>query len=172
MRHRPDRRYEKTGDGLRKIRATVATPEENAPRTIVFLCVANSARSQLAEAVARRIAPPGTMALSAGSNPWRVHPMAIRVLAEVGIDISGARSKGMGEIHIERADLVVTLCAEEVCPLVPAAVRRLHWPVEDPAEAWGEEEMLVRFRETRDLLAGKIADLFGVSAEIGPAQNA
>ena len=150
----------------------MATPEENAPRTIVFLCVANSARSQLAEALARRIAPPGTMALSAGSNPWRVHPMAIRALAEVGIDISGARSKGMGEIHLERADLVVTLCAEEVCPVVPAAVRRLHWPIEDPAEAWGEEEMLVRFRETRDLLAEKIADLFGVSAEIGPARNA
>ena len=133
----------------------MVTPEENAPRTIVFLCVANSARSQLAEALARRIAPPGTMVLSAGSNPWRVHPMAIRALAEVGIDISGARSKGMGEIHLERADLVVTLCAEEVCPVVPAAVRRLHWPIEDPAEAWGEEEMLQRFRETRDLLDGE-----------------
>ena len=98
--------------------------------------------------------------------------MAVRVLGEVGIDISGARSKGMDEIHLERADLVVTLCAEEVCPVLPAAVRRLHWPLKDPAEAWGEEEMLLRFRETRDLLAVKLADLFGVSAEVGPAQNA
>lgn len=138
----------------------------------MFLCVANSARSQLAEALARRIAPAGTIVLSAGSNPWQVHPMALRVLGEVGIDIGGARSKGMDEIHMERADLVVTLCAEEVCPVVPASVRRLHWPLEDPAEAWGEEEMLQRFRETRDLLALKIAELFGVSAEIGPAQNA
>ena len=140
---------------------TVATPEDNAPRTIVFLCVANSARSQLAEALARRIAPPGTMVLSAGSNPWQVHPMAIRVLAEVGIDISGARAKGMVEIHLERADLVVTLCAEEVCPVVPPTVRRLHWPLEDPAEAWGEGEMLKRFRETRDLLEKKIGELLG-----------
>ena len=145
--------------------------DQKLPRTVVFLCVANSARSQLAEAIAKRIAPPGTMVLSAGSHPWKVHPMAIRVLAEDGIDISGARSKGMDEIHLERADLVVTLCADEVCPVVPAAVRRLHWPLEDPAEAWGEEEMLKRFRETRDLLQGKIGDLFGVSAEIGPARD-
>ena len=150
----------------------MAAPDRNLPRTIVFLCVANSARSQLAEGLARRIAPAGTIVLSAGSNPWRVHPMAVRVLGEVGIDISGARSKGMDEIHLERADLVVTLCAEEVCPVVPAGVRRLHWPLKDPAEAWGEEEMLLRFRETRDLLAVKLADLFGVSAEVGPAQNA
>ena len=150
----------------------MANPDPSIPRTVVFLCVANSARSQLAEGLARRIAPAGTIVLSAGSNPWRVHPMAVRVLGEVGIDISGARSKGMDEIHLERADLVVTLCAEEVCPVVPAAVRRLHWPLKDPAEAWGEEEMLLRFRETRDLLAEKLADLFGVSAEVGPAQNA
>ena len=150
----------------------MANPDPSIPRTVVFLCVANSARSQLAEGLARRIAPAGTIVLSAGSNPWRVHPMAVRVLGEVGIDISGARSKGMDEIHLERADLVVTLCAEEVCPVVPAAVRRLHWPLKDPAEAWGEEEMLLRFRETRDLLALKLAELFGVSAEVGPAQNA
>ena len=150
----------------------MANPDPSIPRTVVFLCVANSARSQLAEGLARRIAPAGTIVLSAGSNPWRVHPMAVRVLGEVGIDISGARSKGMDEIHLERADLVVTLCTEEVCPMVPAAVRRLHWPLKDPAEAWGEEEMLLRFRETRDLLAVKLADLFGVSAEVGPAQNA
>lgn len=152
--------------------STVTTKDQNAPRTIVFLCVANSARSQLAEALARRIAPARTIVLSAGSNPWQVHPVAIRVLEEVGIDVSGARSKGMDEIHLERADLVVTLCAEEVCPVVPASVRRLHWPLDDPAEAWGEEEMLQRFRETRDRLALKIAELFGVSAEIGPPQNA
>lgn len=150
----------------------MANRDPSVPRTVVFLCVANSARSQLAEALARRIAPAGTIVLSAGSSPWRVHPMAVRVLAEVGIDISGARSKGIDEIHIERADLVVTLCAEEVCPVVPGTVRRLHWPLEDPAEAWGEEEMLKRFRETRDLLKGRIGELFGVSAELGPARNA
>lgn len=149
----------------------MANPDPSVPRTVVFLCVANSARSQLAEALARRIAPAGTIVLSAGSNPWRVHPIAVRVLDEVGIDIRRARSKGIDEIHIERADLVVTLCAEEVCPVVPGSVRRLHWPLEDPAEAWGEEEMLRRFRETRDLLAQKLGELFGISAEIGPARD-
>ena len=86
--------------------------------------------------------------------------MAIRVLAEDGIDIRGARSKGMDEIHIERADLVVTLCAEEICPVVPVGVQHLHWPLQDPAEAWGEEEMLQRFRGTRELLKEKIRGLF------------
>lgn len=149
----------------------MANRDSSVPRTVVFLCVANSARSQLAEALARRIAPAGTIVLSAGSNPWRVHPVAVRVLDEVGIDISRARSKGIDEIHIERADLVVTLCAEEVCPVVPGSVRRLHWPLEDPAEAWGEEEMLRRFRETRDLLTEKLGALFGVSGRVGPARN-
>ena len=134
-------------------------------RTVVFLCVANSARSQLAEAVARHIAPPGVRILSAGSNPWRVHPTAIEVLAEDGLDVSEARSKSIAEIPIGQADLVVTLCADEICPVVPSRVRRLHWPIRDPARAWGEEELLRRFRETRDLLRERIARLFADLAE-------
>ncbi len=130
------------------------------PRTVVFLCVANSARSQLAEAVARPIAPPGVRVMSAGSQPWRVHPVAVRVLAEIGLDVSGARSKGTDEIPIAEADLVVTLCAEEVCPVVPPSVRRLHWPLPDPAAGWGEEDLLRRFRATRDELRTRIAELF------------
>ena len=86
--------------------------------------------------------------------------MAVRVLHEAGIDVSGARSKGVDEIPISEADTVVTLCSEEVCPRVHPGVRRLHWPLEDPAEAWGEEEMLHRFRATRDLLRQKITALF------------
>lgn len=147
---------------------TPALPESpGARRTIVFLCVANSARSQMAEALARQIAPPGVRVLSAGSQPWKVHPMAVRVLAEVGLDISGARSKGTDEIPIAKADLVVTLCAEEVCPVVPGTVRRLHWPLTDPSHAWGEDDQLVRFRETRDALRGRIRALF---AEEFPAR--
>lgn len=130
------------------------------PRTVVFLCVANSARSQLAEGIARRLAPEGTTVLSAGSTPWQVHSMAVRVLAEEGIDISGAQSKGIEEVPLGQADTVVTLCADEFCPRMPPGVRRLHWPLEDPAEAWGEAEQLRRFRETRDLLRKKIAALF------------
>lgn len=129
-------------------------------RTVVFLCVANSARSQLAEAVARQIAPPGLRVLSAGSQPWRVHPVAVRVLGEIGLDVSSARSKGTDEIPIADADLVVTLCAEEVCPVVPPSVRRLHWPLLDPTTGWGEEDLLRRFRATRDDLRERIAELF------------
>ena len=142
----------------------MASQDRNALRTVVFLCVANSARSQLAEALAKQLAPPGTMVLSAGSSPWQVHPMTLRVLAEDGIDVSGARAKGIDEIHLERADLVVTLCADEVCPTAPPGARRLHWPIPDPAEAWDEEEMLRRFRETRDQLRAKLPDLFGGNA--------
>ncbi len=127
---------------------------------VVFLCVANSARSQLGEAIARQIAPPNVRIRSAGSQPWKVHPMAIRVLAEDGIDISGARSKGMDEIPLAEADLVVTLCADEVCPVTPPTVRHLHWPLPDPACGWTEEDQLVRFRETRDALRARIAGLF------------
>lgn len=136
-----------------------ATPEPPR-RGIVFLCVANSARSQLAEAIAQRLAPPGVRVESAGSHPFRVHPAAIRVLAEKGMDLSGAHSKGMDEVRFDEADLVVTLCAEEVCPRVPPGVRRLHWPLADPAEAIGEEEQLRRFRETRDQLETRIRALF------------
>ena len=129
-------------------------------RTVVFLCVANSARSQLAEAVAKPMAPPGVRVLSAGSQPWRIHPVAVRVLAEIGLDASGALSKGTDEIPIAEAELVVTLCAREVCPALPPTVRRLHWPLRDPATGWGEADLLRRFRATRDDLRERIADLF------------
>jgi len=128
--------------------------------TIIFLCVANSARSQLAEALGRRHAPPGVEVFSAGSAPWRVHPMAIRVLREIGLDIAGARSKGLRDVPIGDADLVITLCAEEVCPLLPVGTERLRWPIADPAGAFTPEDQLRRFRETRDDLDARIARFF------------
>lgn len=144
-----------------------APPPDSAPtadgpgeRLVVFLCVANSARSQLAEALARSLAPPGVRVASAGSHPWQVHPVAVRVLAEAGLDISGARSKSVEEVPLETADTVVTLCDDEVCPVTPDGVHRLHWPFPDPAEAWGEEEQLTRFRRTRDHLRERIAAFF------------
>lgn len=129
-------------------------------RLVVFLCVANSARSQLAEALARESAPPGVRVESAGAHPWRVHPMAVRVLAEAGLDISGARSKAVTEVPVASADTVITLCAEQVCPATPPGVRRLHWPLPDPSEAWTEPEQLARFRETRDALRNRITTFF------------
>lgn len=101
--------------------------------TILFMCVANSARSQMAEGLARDMMGAGVTVLSAGSAPATVNPYAIEAMAELGIDISGHRSKSVDEIDPAAIDLVVTLCAEEVCPVLPGRVRRLHWPIADPA---------------------------------------
>jgi len=124
---------------------------------ILFLCVANSARSQMAEGLARQILGDAVRVQSAGSSPGRVHPLAIRALAEEGIDISSHRSKSVDEIDLANLDVVITLCAEEVCPVVPSRARKLHWPLPDPAAADGsDEERLQRFREVRDLLRARL----------------
>jgi len=131
------------------------------PRGILFLCVANSARSQLAEGLARRLVPPGVAVYSAGSQPGTINPFAVRVLAEAGIDAAGQASKGLDAIPLGEIDLVVTLCAEEVCPLFPRPVRKLHWPLPDPAKATGsDEERLAAFRSVRDELAARLPALF------------
>ncbi len=127
---------------------------------LLFLCVANSARSQLAEALARRERP-GLKIWSAGSAPGRVNPLAVRVLSEIGIDASGQRAKGLDAVPADEVDTVVTLCAEEVCPVFPGNVRRLHWPLPDPAAAAGDEETrLAAFRAVRDELTARIRTLF------------
>ena len=129
--------------------------------SILFLCVANSARSQLAEGLARRMAPAGVRVHSAGSEPGIINPLAIRVLAEAGVDASGQFSKGLDAVPLDDIDLVVTLCAEEVCPLFPRPVRKLHWPLPDPARATGsDEERLAAFRAVRDELAARLPGLF------------
>jgi arsenate reductase len=87
------------------------------PKHSLFLCVANSARSQMAEGIARALAPSGVKVSSAGSAPSQVNPLAIKVLAEIGIDISTQYSKSVADIPPADVDLVVTLCSEEECPL-------------------------------------------------------
>jgi len=120
---------------------------------ILFLCVANSARSQMAEGIARALVPPGVRVWSAGSSPTRVRSEAIAVLREIGIDISGYRSKAVTEVPAAEIDTVITLCAEEVCPLFFGSPERLHWSLTDPAAAEGaEEERIAAFRKTRDEL--------------------
>jgi protein-tyrosine-phosphatase len=124
---------------------------------ILFLCVANSARSQMAEGIARSLVPPGIAVWSAGSSPTRVRSEAISVMREIGIDISGYRAKSVSEIPPAEVDTVITLCAEEVCPLFFGSAERHHWPLPDPAAAEGtEEERLAAFRETRDELRSRI----------------
>jgi arsenate reductase len=132
------------------------------PRHILFLCVANSARSQLAEGIARSLAPQGVKISSAGSGPTSVRPQAVEVLREVGIDISGQRSKGVDEVE-GPVDAVITLCAEEVCPVWLEAAHRIHWGLPDPAAVGGDEEArLEAFRSTRDELMRRLRVLFAV----------
>jgi arsenate reductase (thioredoxin) len=137
---------------------------------ILFLCVANSARSQMAEGLARARFGERLRVRSAGSSPSFVHPFALRALAELGIDASRQTSKSVSTIEIAEVDLVVTLCAEEVCPLLPGDVRRLHWPLEDPARAndgESEEERLARFRRVRDELRERI-DVLARELQVPP----
>ncbi|MBP2689031.1 MAG: protein tyrosine phosphatase [Deltaproteobacteria bacterium] len=135
------------------------------PRHILFLCVANSARSPMAEGIARSLAPQGVRVSSAGSSPVSVRPQAIQVLNEIGIDISGYRSKGLESIDAGSVDAVITLCAEEVCPVFLGKAHRLHWGLPDPAGTTGTEETrLNAFRSVRDELLRRLNVLFGHGA--------
>jgi arsenate reductase len=132
-----------------------------APLGMLFLCVANSARSQLAEGIARSLAPPEVTVWSAGSQPTRVRPEAIAALAEIGLDISGHRSKSVSEIPAAEVDTVITLCGEEECPVFLGKARRLHWGLPDPAGAGGSDaERADAFRRTRDELRRRLAAVF------------
>jgi arsenate reductase len=133
-----------------------------APRHVLFLCVANSARSQLAEGIARSLAPAGVTVSSAGSRPTGVNPLAIRVLDEIGIDIRSHASKSVDTVSPAGIDAVITLCAEEVCPVFLGAAHRVHWGLPDPAGAGdGEEARLQAFRDVRDELRRRLAVVFG-----------
>jgi len=134
-------------------------------KRVLFLCVANSARSQMAEGLARHILGDRVDALSAGSNPASVNPHAVAAMAEIGIDITGQHAKSVDTIDPYGLDLLVTLCAEEVCPVLPGRVARLHWPITDPA-APSPGEPHARFRAARDQIQAKIkalAETMGLS---------
>ncbi len=134
-------------------------------RRILFLCVANSARSQMAEGLARAALGSRVEVQSAGSRPSSVNPYAIEVMAEIGIDITGHRSKSVDDVNATAVDLVITLCAEEVCPILPGSVRHLHWPIPDPVSndpTLAPEDMRRRFREARDQIRARIAGLPGL----------
>ena len=133
-----------------------------APRHVLFLCVANSARSQMAEGLARSLAPAGVTISSAGSRPSRVNPLAVRALDELGIDIRSHESKSVETVSPAGVDAVITLCAEEVCPVFLGKARRVHWGLPDPAGAGTtEEERLQAFRDVRDELRRRLSIVFG-----------
>jgi arsenate reductase (thioredoxin) len=123
---------------------------------LLFMCVANSARSQLAEGLAKKIFGPQMEIESAGSKPSRMNPFAAEALQEVGIDPSQQYSKSVDDLpakFVSELDFVITLCAEEVCPVIISKAKKLHWPLPDPAgHAGSDAEQLARFRQTRALL--------------------
>jgi arsenate reductase len=127
---------------------------------LLFLCVANSARSQMAEGLARARFGARRLVQSAGSAPSVVNPLAVAVMGELDIDISRQWSKHVDTIDPAGVGTVVTLCADEVCPAVLAAATTLHWALPDPAgEPGTEADRLVRFRTTRDEIARRLAQL-------------
>ena len=129
---------------------------------ILFMCVANSARSQMAEGLARSLFGDRILVMSAGSEPSQVNPYAIEVMGELGLDLSTHHSKSVETIDPAQVDMVITLCAEEVCPVFLGKAQRLHWPIPDPASkdpAIPREEMLRRFRAARDTIKAKLEEL-------------
>lgn len=132
------------------------------PAHVLFLCVANSARSQMAEGIGRSLADDGVRVSSAGSEPSRVRPQAVQALAEIGIDASTHRSKSFDEFDGSDVDCVITLCAEENCPVWLGDAWRVHWALPDPAAATGtDDEVLESFRCVREELVRRVGVLFG-----------
>lgn len=129
---------------------------------ILFLCTGNSCRSQMAEGWARRIGGDDVEVQSAGIEAHGQNPRALAVMREVGIDISGQQSTIVSDDMLQMADVVVTVCghADEQCPVLPPNVKKVHWPLTDPAKATGtEEEILAEFRATRDEVETRVRGL-------------
>src|SRR5262245_46327431 len=131
---------------------------------VLFLCTHNSARSQMAEGFLRALAGERFEVASAGTQATRVHPLAMRAMADIGIDISGQTSKVVDEFAEQPWDYVITVCdaANEACPVFPKKSSRLHWSFEDPSQASGsEDQRLDLFRRVRDQLKRRITDWIG-----------
>jgi arsenate reductase len=129
---------------------------------ILFLCTGNSCRSQMAEGWARLFGGDEHTVESAGIEAHGKNPRAIAVMAEKGVDISGQESTILDQRMLQRADVVVTVCghADEMCPALPPSVRKVHWPLADPARATGSEaEILAAFRATRDEVEDRVRRL-------------
>ena len=137
---------------------------------ILILCTGNSCRSQMAEGILHQIAGDIAEVQSAGSNPAQfVHPKAIQVMSEIGIDISKNRSKHLNEFLDRKVHTVITVCgnADEACPIFPGMVARYHWGFEDPAKAQGsEDEILEVFREVRDEIS-RVFEAYGAGIQLG-----
>jgi arsenate reductase len=139
-------------------------------KRVLILCTGNSARSQMAEGLLRHMAGDNYEVASAGVAPSHLRPEAIKVMGELGIDISGHRSKSVDEFLGQEFDYVITVCdnANEQCPVFPGKTRRIHWSFEDPAAASGDEPTpLAVFRRVRDEIKQRLQELIGS----GPLSN-
>ncbi|MFC6164695.1 arsenate reductase (thioredoxin) [Lactiplantibacillus dongliensis] len=131
-------------------------------KQIYFLCTGNSCRSQMAEGFAKQLLPADWTVASAGIEQHGLNPRAVQVMAEVGIDISQQQSTLIDPAYLAQCDLVVTLCgdARDRCPVTPPSVKKLHWPLPDPAQATGTEDaQLSAFRSVRDEIKQRILAL-------------
>ena len=132
---------------------------------ILFLCTRNSCRSQMAEGFAKKMLSKNMEIFSAGLEPKGVHLMAIKVMQEIGVDISHQKSKNISEVPIDKIDLVVTLCgdAAERCPIFPGKVERIHWEIEDPAKYQGsDKKIIIAFRKVRNNIKSNIINYLQV----------
>ena len=131
-------------------------------KNILFLCVANSARSQMAEGLARQMFQNNVRVQSAGSIPTFVNPYAVTVMAEFGIDMGAHTSKSIDQINLKDIDIIITLCADEICPTIPKGTQHHHWPLTDPASdspKLTESDFLIRFRTARDEIKYRLKNL-------------
>jgi len=129
---------------------------------LLFLCTGNSCRSQMAEGWARRLGGNRVRVESAGIEAHGKNPRAIAVMKEAGIDISDQQSTIVNDAMLQRADVLITVCghADEQCPLLPASVKKMHWPLTDPAKVSGSEEHIMNeFRRTRDEVEKRVRAL-------------
>ena len=129
---------------------------------LLFLCTGNSCRSQMAEGWAKHLGGDEFMVESAGIEAHGKNPRAIAVMREAGVDISDQESTRVTEEMLQRADVVVTVCghADEHCPVLPAGIKKIHWPLSDPARATGtEDEIMAQFRATRDEVRTRVEGL-------------
>jgi arsenate reductase len=139
-------------------------------KRVLFICTANSCRSQMAEGIVRHYLGDKIEAFSAGMSPTFVNPRAIQAMGEISIDISGQRSKSMDEFAGQHFDYVITLCdsANEQCPLFFGGVQKMHMSFDDPAAAAGsDEEIMAAFRKVRDEIKTRLLEFFTNELTIG-----
>jgi arsenate reductase len=153
---------------------TPPTSYANQPMRVLFLCTHNSSRSQMAEGLLRARGEAKYEVFSAGTEPGEVHPLAIKSMREIGIDISSHQAKGIDAFRDQLPmDLVVTVCDEaaEACPYFPNARQQIHWSFPDPSRVTGsEEERLAAFRHIRDLIATRINQFLRLHPSSSPGQ--